>query len=177
MVAHPSCTAAPEKLRAFNVHSNPPGISGSLIEGRINYGAFVLKNKAAGIYYQSIVNLSADLNIAADQDLYGKTVSDLQSNVKISGNDISGTLNYIDDYSSAFSGELASGNYLALHIDAPAAATVKVKLTEESTLDDDRIIVLRIADKNIQEIKVTCILGDKTVTRTYTLSGLTCKSA
>ena len=54
MIAHPSCTAAPEKLRSFNVHTNPPGINGTLIEGRINYGAFVLPNKAKGIYYQAI---------------------------------------------------------------------------------------------------------------------------
>ena len=54
MIAHPSATAAPEKLRSFNVHVNPPGINGSLIEGRINYGAFVLPNKTKGIYCQAI---------------------------------------------------------------------------------------------------------------------------
>ena len=54
MIAHPSCTAAPEKLRSFNVHVNPVGINGTLVEGRICYGAFVLPNKADGIYYQAI---------------------------------------------------------------------------------------------------------------------------
>ena len=54
MIAHPSCTAAPEKLRSFNVHTNPPGINGTLVEGRVCYGAFVLPNKADGIYYQAI---------------------------------------------------------------------------------------------------------------------------
>lgn len=54
LIAHPDCTAAPEKLRSFNVHTNPPGLNGTLIEGRINYGCFVLPNKANGIYYQPI---------------------------------------------------------------------------------------------------------------------------
>ena len=54
MVVHPSATVAPTKLEDYKVHEDPPGISGSLVEGRINYDAFVLDNKAKGIYYQPI---------------------------------------------------------------------------------------------------------------------------
>ena len=53
MVAHPCATVAPTKLEDYNVHENPPGISGSLVEGRICYDAFVLDNKAKAIYYQA----------------------------------------------------------------------------------------------------------------------------
>lgn len=53
MVAHPCATVAPVKLEAFNIHDNPPGISGALVEGRICYDAFVLDNKAKAIYYQA----------------------------------------------------------------------------------------------------------------------------
>ena len=53
MVAHPSATVAPVKLEEYKVHRDPPGFSGSLVEGRIVYDAFVLKNKAKGIYYQA----------------------------------------------------------------------------------------------------------------------------
>ena len=52
MMAHPSATVAPVKLEDYTVHENPPGISGSLVEGRICYDAFVLDNKKMGIYYQ-----------------------------------------------------------------------------------------------------------------------------
>lgn len=52
MAAHPCATVAPVKLEDYNVHSNPPGISGDLVEGRIVYDAFVLDNKAKAIYYQ-----------------------------------------------------------------------------------------------------------------------------
>ena len=53
MIAHPCATVAPTKLDEYKVHDCPPGISGSLVEGRICYDAFVLDNKKLGIYFQS----------------------------------------------------------------------------------------------------------------------------
>ena len=52
MVAHPCATVAPTKLEDYKVHEDAPGISGSLVEGRIVYDAFVLDNKKNAIYYQ-----------------------------------------------------------------------------------------------------------------------------
>lgn len=53
MIAHPCATVAPTKLEDYKVHEDAPGISGSLVEGRIVYDAFVLDNKQKAIYYQS----------------------------------------------------------------------------------------------------------------------------
>lgn len=53
MVCHPVATVAPTKLEDYIIHTNPPGVSGSLVEGRICYDAFVLDNKAKAIYYQA----------------------------------------------------------------------------------------------------------------------------
>lgn len=53
MLAHPVATVAPTKLEDYKIHQDPPGISGSLVEGRICYDAFVLENKAKAIYYQA----------------------------------------------------------------------------------------------------------------------------
>ena len=53
MIAHPVATVNPIKLESYKVHQDPPGISGSLVEGRINYDAFVLNNKAKAILYQA----------------------------------------------------------------------------------------------------------------------------
>ena len=52
LLAHPSATVAPTKLEDYKAHENPPGISGSLVEGRICYDAFVLDNKKKAMYYQ-----------------------------------------------------------------------------------------------------------------------------
>lgn len=54
MVAHPCACVAPTKLEEYKIHADPPGISGSLVEGRICYDAFVLENKAKAIYYQAV---------------------------------------------------------------------------------------------------------------------------
>ncbi len=53
MVAHAVATVAPTKLEDYKIHQDPPGISGALVEGRINYDAFVLDNKVKAIYYQA----------------------------------------------------------------------------------------------------------------------------
>jgi len=55
MIAHPVATVAPTKLASYRIHENPPGINGSLVEGRINYDAFVLENKADALYLQATV--------------------------------------------------------------------------------------------------------------------------
>ena len=54
MLCHPCATVAPRKLEDTNIHTNPPGISGSLVEGRFCYDAFVLDNKVKAIYYQAV---------------------------------------------------------------------------------------------------------------------------
>lgn len=53
MIAHPCAAVAPTKLEQYNVHRDPPFISGSLVEGRITYDCFVLENKSKAIYYQA----------------------------------------------------------------------------------------------------------------------------
>ena len=55
MIAHPVATVAPVKLAEYKIHLDPPFLSGSLVEGRIYYDAFVLENKSKAIYYQATV--------------------------------------------------------------------------------------------------------------------------
>ena len=54
MICHPCATVAPVKLEDYKIHQDAPGISGSLVEGRVCYDAFVLGNKADAIYVQPI---------------------------------------------------------------------------------------------------------------------------
>ncbi|MDP7981031.1 hypothetical protein [Bacillus multifaciens] len=50
MICHKSATVAPIKLAEYRLHKDPPGISGTLAEGRVYFDAFVLKNKKVSIY-------------------------------------------------------------------------------------------------------------------------------
>lgn len=111
--------------------------------------------------------------------LFGKAVNELQSDVVVSDDEVTGTLKYVDgyvDFSSNVSEQ--SGNYLALKIEAePAEAETVVELVGGTkgpvTLDDDMNIVLLIKNKDTQSIKVTTTHNEESVTKTYGLSGLT----
>lgn len=111
--------------------------------------------------------------------LLGKELDDLQSGVGVGGSDITGTLKYVTGY-TGFSGDPAeqSGHYLVLHIDTDVeGATIQVELIGGKhgpvTLDSDRTLISRISNKS-QKIKITASKEDyPTVTKTYTLGGLT----
>ena len=110
--------------------------------------------------------------------MLGKTAADLQENVAISGREITGTLKLVTDYTGFSSATDESGNYLALHVtQEPEDATVTVELIGGKNgaveLDDDGLIVLKIADTAKQSVKVTVTNGEDTATKTYSLKGLT----
>lgn len=124
--------------------------------------------------------LTADADIDPTQDLFGKTVSDFQSDIEISGLRVSGILNYIDDYSAAgYTGDEAYGNYIVLHFSVPNTDDVVIQTTTNNrtvTLDDDGILIAHIADKDSQTIEVVASKeGYESVTKTYELSGLICE--
>lgn len=124
--------------------------------------------------------MSVDADISTSEDLFGKTVDELQSGVSVGTNAITGTLLYVDDY-TGFSSKVEeqSGNYLALHCSVPLAsdATITVEViggtSGPATLDDDGLIVDRIANTS-QKIKVVASkTGYESVTKTFNLTGLT----
>jgi len=51
IVTHPWAIAGPVKLKDYIIHDNPPGWNGWKCEGLLCYDAFVLNEKADGIYY------------------------------------------------------------------------------------------------------------------------------
>ena len=50
ILVHKRAATAPAKLHDAKVHTDPPGISGSLVEGRFYYDLFVYARKADGVY-------------------------------------------------------------------------------------------------------------------------------
>lgn len=51
ILTHPIATVAPQQLNEYKIHTDAPGVSGWLVEGRIIYDAFVLDNKKAATFY------------------------------------------------------------------------------------------------------------------------------
>ena len=50
ILMHKGSSISPVKLQDYKIHSDPPGISGDLVEGRVIFDAFVIPTKADGIY-------------------------------------------------------------------------------------------------------------------------------
>ena len=90
-----------------------------------------------------------------------KKVSDLQENVVLNGESITGKLNYVTDFKDFSSNEdEQKGNFLVIKVEeATKGKTVTAELSESNskgkvTLDEDGIIVARITSKT-QTITIT----------------------
>lgn len=117
----------------------------------------------------------------AGADAYGKPVSELQDDIQIQGDKITGTLHWVTGYTK-FSSDTAQqqGNFLATKINAAEGATVKFKIvggtSPEKTLDpSDHQIVWRIS-ATTQKPHLEVTQKEKTSTVEYDLSGLTLES-
>ena len=116
-------------------------------------------------------------DVPASVDLLGKHSTDLQTGVTITGTDITGTLKYVTGY-TGFSGDVSeqSGNYLALKLTTGiTGASIKIKYGNkaEKTMDDDGLLVLRVASLT-NKLRVRVVEGDTVYSvTTFDLSGLT----
>ena len=137
----------------------------------ISYGG---KTASVSITVNAI-NLTTVAATDADGSLFGKDASDLQDNIVVGTNAITGTLNYISGYTDAFSGDEANGNFLALKCTAIEGATITVEvvggLHGPSVLDADGLIVCRIASTE-QSIRVIATINGVSQTKTYALTDL-----
>ena len=111
-------------------------------------------------------------------DLLGKDCDDLQETVAVADGAVTGTLKYVTGY-TGWSGDPdeQEGNYLALKADFPDGATTTVEIVNgmfgPATLDEDKNMVLRIADKDVQKVKLVSTGADGTViTKVYSLKSL-----
>lgn len=114
--------------------------------------------------------------------LFDVKVADMQTNIVISGNAITGTLKYLSG-SNAITDMWGEGNFLCLKF--PTAdienSTVKVGLEPSAgsglvELDPDKNGVFKITDKLRQKFVVQITKDGETVVQRYDLSGLTCNT-
>ena len=119
---------------------------------------------------------------AGTTTVLGELVSDLQSNVAVGADAITGTLKYVEGYTEFSSDpELQDGNFLALKFTADdwsKFTSVKVGLEPsmgsglvEIKNDPDKNGVFRVANTN-QKFKVVATDGADTTTKVYSLAGL-----
>ena len=124
------------------------------------------------------MSVNVDASIGSETDLYGKVVSDLQEDVVISSDGVTGTLKYIADYSSAFESGENSGNYLAIHCTTPGVEDAEITVTssDEGTVlfdSETGIAISRITDKDTQTIEVVAYKDGQSDSVTLDLSNLT----
>ena len=107
----------------------------------------------------------------------------MQENIVVGVDSISGTLKYVTGYTGFDESheELQSGNYIALKCTYGSGVTAKCQLLGgqfgEVTLDNDKNIVIRITNKDTQQIKFVFSKGEVTETRIYSLRDLVLESA
>lgn len=116
----------------------------------------------------------------SDLSVTGKTVSDLQSDVKFGANAITGTLKHIENWTWFDSDpEINTGNFLVFK----AALTGADKITAElingkvthgpQELDSDGIGIFHITNKDAELVQVVAYKNGMTCQKLYSLSGLT----
>ena len=114
----------------------------------------------------------------AATELWGYTISQLQTSISVSNGAITGTLSYID--SGALPAVWGAGYFIAL-VFTPNAETVKTEVAILPTegagwqeLDEDNSCVFKVTNKATQTIFVRSYDKDGlTITEEFDLSGLT----
>jgi len=116
-----------------------------------------------------------------EHEWLGKQVSDLQSNINVNDDYITGTLHYVEDYTQFSENRKEQhGNYLALKFEAESGATTTVELTNSNagpvTLDSDMVWVARITDQDRQTVRVITSKNGSSVTKVFGLQRLVCEN-
>lgn len=121
---------------------------------------------------------------AQGTERYGKYVSDLQKDIIVHDEWISGTLKYVTGY-TGFSGDVdeQSGNYLALDVNFTDGATATAQLVNAKTtkgpvdITAEPFLVIRVTNPRTQKLIVTVTKSGETVTRTLNFSSLKLEQA
>lgn len=112
--------------------------------------------------------------------MWGTPVSEMQTGVTVSGQNITGTLKYLDTGVPAE--YWGAGNFLNLKfVKDPDATSIKVGLTNSRgygmvELDEDMNAMMKISDKNTQQLKVVQSRTGEEKTWFFDLTGLVCET-
>lgn len=159
-------------LGALEDPVTPTGTKSISANGTYDVSLYASANVLIGLNTKTV-------GLSGDVDLLGKTADDLQEDVEVANGAITGTLKYVTGY-TGFSGDVAeqSGNYLALKVTAIDGATITVELINGTVghpveLDEDGMIVVRIANKSTQSVEVIATKDSLSEVQRFSLTGLT----
>ena len=178
-------------LQDYNVGADKGGAVNMFDDFDIDYNQmkYLIETRCSAALVKPFSAIALELTYSAILDvepeeptqvILGKAVSALQSDVIVHDKFIKGTLHYITGYTQYSEVEAEqSGNYLALKFDVSDGSTTTIQITGKDpvTLDSSKNAVFRVENKNSQKIKVVTTLGDDTITKVYSLSGLTVENA
>lgn len=181
-------------LKDYNVGADKGGQVSMFDDFDIDYNKmkYLIETRCSGALIKPFSAIALELTYSAvlgvepedpSSVILGKAVSSLQEDVIVHDKFIKGTLKYVTGYTGYSQDEsLQSGNFLALKFEASDGATTTVQLLGGTvktpvTLDNDMNCVFRITDRNSQRIKVVTTLGDESITKIYSLAGLSIETA
>lgn len=115
----------------------------------------------------------------SDLSVTGKTVSDLQSDVKFGANAIRGMLKYIENWTWFDSDpEINTGNFLVFKAALTGADKITAELINSKVthgpqeLDSDGIAIFHITNKDAEMVQVVAYKDGLTQSKLYSLNGL-----
>lgn len=73
LLVHKDAACAPHQLEEYKTHQDPPGISGTLVEGRVLYDCFVFDDHSDGIYFHGGQSVLGNLPIMTKASASGKS--------------------------------------------------------------------------------------------------------
>ena len=121
MIVHKDSVIKPVKLKTTRIHVNPPGLDGHLLEGRYYFDAFVLGERADGVY----VGADASVVIAAPTI----SITSNKATVTSAGNVIYYTLDGSDPRYSK------TAKIYAAAVDMTAGQTIKACAKNDAKLN------------------------------------------
>lgn len=173
-------------LDDYNVGADKGGSVAMFEDFDIDYNQekYLIETRCSGAltkpYSAIVIESTSSIYLDVDPDdpsetRYGKSVSDLQSDIVVNDDSISGTLNYVTGY-TGYSGDtdLQSGYYIALKLNVPNGATTTIAALNNGgsgtpvDLGSDDYAVGRITTKNAK-IVISTTLAGVTVSKTYSL--------
>lgn len=146
-----------------------------------NYVSYLKNNKEVKAYAAGAIVDNPILSVSAESDtpILGKNVSEFQSNIQITDNKVTGTLNYIEGFTE-FNGSDPTeqeGNYLFLNFKDTVADKIESKLVggkSEKFIDctSDKWMLYLISE-SCTAIQLKLTKGENVIEKTLDISDLT----